>query len=214
MKRFTFNDLEYEEDHLVYPVEEDTLLLLRSIEHELCKNKGRFLEMGCGTGLISLRAASMGWDTFSVDIEPRALGLVRRNLRLNGLNGRQYLSDLYQGIPRSCKDSFDLICFNPPYVGSGKASLSRRDGMALEGGPGGWEKAYLFLIGSTRFLNEAGRVQILMKPQWDNEMSAIGQHYGSLEKGEINEISGERFSVWTLTQKQQLYPSSKNRKTD
>jgi ribosomal protein L3 glutamine methyltransferase len=51
-----------------------------------------------------------------VDVDPAALALARRNVRVHGLEQRVRVveSDLLDGLPRGM--TFDLILSNPPYV--------------------------------------------------------------------------------------------------
>lgn len=46
---------------------------------------GRVIELGCGLGLPGLTAAQLGYEVTVTDNEPRALELVRKSARANGL---------------------------------------------------------------------------------------------------------------------------------
>ncbi len=78
------------------------------------KNK-IILDMGCGSGILSLIAASNGAYVTSVDINPRAVEATTINVEQNKLSDRihTFQSDLFKNIPRESR--FDVILFNPPY---------------------------------------------------------------------------------------------------
>lgn len=88
-----------------------TKLLMQFLEEVDLKNQ-EFLELGCGTGLISVLAAQKGAKVTSSDINPKAI----ENVRLNALNNKVELfaveSDLFQNLQ---KKHFDYIVVNPPY---------------------------------------------------------------------------------------------------
>ena len=72
----------------------------------------RFLELGSGSGIISLLAARKGALVTSSDINPLAVENTRENAVKNDLEVTAVQSDLFKNIPG--KD-FDYIVINPPY---------------------------------------------------------------------------------------------------
>ena len=71
-----------------------------------------FLELGCGTGIISLLAASKGAKVVSSDINQTALKYLKDSAQKNKLELEIVYSDLFTNIHQ---DSFDYIIINPPY---------------------------------------------------------------------------------------------------
>ncbi len=155
-------DIRYIEREGVYPVREDTLLLIDAIIPFLEGDVGSFLDMGCGTSLISLIGSKLGWDVTSIDREPRALSLLRSNLALNSLDSRSYLSDLFDGLPWSNRD-YDLIAFNPPYLSNLGGG---REEVPLAGGIRGFEIAARFLVGASNRISRSGRIFIINAMDW------------------------------------------------
>lgn len=49
---------------------------------------GRVLDLGCGTGVWSLRLARRGWDVTGIDIVPKAVRAARKRARNAGVEGR------------------------------------------------------------------------------------------------------------------------------
>jgi release factor glutamine methyltransferase len=72
----------------------------------------KFLELGSGSGIISLLASRKGaWVTAS-DINPLAVENTKENAKRNHLVVNVIQSDLFKNIPDK---SFDFIAINPPY---------------------------------------------------------------------------------------------------
>lgn len=71
-----------------------------------------FLELGCGTGLLSVIASKAGARVTASDLNSRAIRNVVRNAELNGIAIQSIHSDLFDKIE---KQTFDWIIINPPY---------------------------------------------------------------------------------------------------
>ena len=197
-----FGNIQYKEMDKVYPVSEDTLFLLGSVKRLLEKDDGRIMDMGCGVGLITLFASSLGWEVISVDREPLALENLRSNLAMNKLSSDLYLSDLFEGIPRKYEGSFDTISFNPPYLPHENIPIDRRADMALVGGENGHEVAEKFIRASSDFLKVGGRVIMLAYSSWVKkiDIGSIGSMIPNVKFKE-KEIDGERFMIMELVKK-------------
>jgi release factor glutamine methyltransferase len=70
-----------------------------------------FLELGCGSGLISIAAAKAGANVTSSDLSHTALENTKQNAISNKVNLAIIHSDLFDNIPAI----FDMIIVNPPY---------------------------------------------------------------------------------------------------
>ncbi len=99
----------------VYPPREDTDLFARRLIN-LGPGRGRkFLEIGCGSGALSLLASSLGWKVSSCDINPFAVVACRGNLESHSLEGRVKEGGVGpEEFPFTGK--FDLIIWNLPYI--------------------------------------------------------------------------------------------------
>jgi release factor glutamine methyltransferase len=95
----------------VYRPSDDTFLLARAVSEQV-KPGMRFLEVGCGAGLVSLVAAHIGAHVTCTDANPRAVALARHNARENKLTLEAHDTDLMAGL----KGPFDAVAFNPPYL--------------------------------------------------------------------------------------------------
>lgn len=72
----------------------------------------RVLDVGTGSGLLALFAASRGARVTALDINPLAAETARRNAGANGLEIDVLESDLLENLP---PQTFNFILVNPPY---------------------------------------------------------------------------------------------------
>ena len=71
-----------------------------------------FLELGCGSGYISILAANKGAKVTATDISSTALDNARYNAEKNEVRIAFYHSNLFENIK---KQKFDFVAINPPY---------------------------------------------------------------------------------------------------
>ena len=71
-----------------------------------------FLELGCGSGLISIMAAKQGAVVTATDINPIAIDFLKGNSMRNNVKIELIRSDLFKNIS---SQKFDIIAINPPY---------------------------------------------------------------------------------------------------
>lgn len=102
---------------VLIPRHETELIVERAIELLAELPSPRFLEIGIGSGCISVailkhcpKAAGL-----AVDISEPAIEVARRNAEMHRVGDRLeiLLSDVYKDLPKA---QFDLIVSNPPYV--------------------------------------------------------------------------------------------------
>lgn len=70
------------------------------------------LELGAGSGLLSLLAARYGAQVTASDLNKTAVVTLIKNAASNNLQVQCIHSDLFQQIPAQC---FDYVLINPPY---------------------------------------------------------------------------------------------------
>lgn len=88
-----------------------TKILLDFIKPLNLQNKS-VLELGCGSGIISLFASSKGANVTASDINPIALDALKIASKKNNASISILNSDLFDAIKNK---SFDYIIINPPY---------------------------------------------------------------------------------------------------
>lgn len=112
-RKFRFENLEVLVAPEVFPPHftVSTKILLNYIKELDLKGK-TFLELGCGSGIISLFAASRGALVTATDINQIALTSLEKAKIKNGLDVSIVYSDLFENIS---ENRFDVIFINPPY---------------------------------------------------------------------------------------------------
>ncbi|MCZ6702635.1 MAG: methyltransferase [Ignavibacteria bacterium] len=88
-----------------------TKMLLNFVDTLNLKSK-IFLELGAGTGIISILAAKKGATVYASDISSKAVENVKLNAAKNNVQINIFTSDLFKNIPDM---QFDYIIINPPY---------------------------------------------------------------------------------------------------
>ena len=92
-------------------------VLAELLESEaLSPKEASVLDLGCGTGVLSVIAASNGEKVVATDLNPQAVRCTRINAILNGVEKRVTVrqGDLFEPVRG---ESFDVVLFNPPYFG-------------------------------------------------------------------------------------------------
>ncbi|MDQ3111586.1 MAG: methyltransferase [Bacteroidota bacterium] len=97
-----------------------TKLLITFLEKQQLSGK-RFLEMGSGSGMISIFAAQQKAVVTACDISPLAVECTLGNAKNNGVSISVFQSDLFSSLPAQ---QFDIIAVNPPYYKKNPASIA------------------------------------------------------------------------------------------
>lgn len=121
------------------------------------------MDMGSGSGVVSIFAAAGGAESTAVDINPAAVKAVMHNAEANGLNSRikAVQSDLFKELSSSQK--FDIIFFNPPYYkGTPQNDLEQ----AFKGGEN-LEVISRFLTDAKNFIMPSGEIYFIVSSDMD-----------------------------------------------
>jgi release factor glutamine methyltransferase len=156
----------------VYPPREDTYLLISAIE---VVPDERVLEVGCGSGLVSLHMAKSGAKVTAVDINVAAVECTRRAAAANRVALETYESDLFSAV----QGRFDLIVFNPPYL-VGDEQPGYMIDRSWAGGQTGTEVLRRFLPGCTEHLHPKGRIVLVVSSHMDQH--ALASAMGGFEQ--------------------------------
>lgn len=180
------------DDPEVYPPSEDSILLIQSLD---IKPGERVLEIGCGSGVVSIHCALEGALVCCGDINPRAVSLTKKNAETNGAAIIVRITDVYSAFP----ERFDTVIFNLPYLPVEEEGLLAR---SWSGGPDGLGPLPELLAHAPEHLNEGGRVIIVVSSLMDQgrlkatlgnrPVKTLGELSLFFEKLSVLEIGGFR----------------------
>ena len=119
-----------------------------------------FLEIGSGTGIISVLAAIRGARrVVAVDVNPTAVRNTRENARLHRVAKRErfhvYLGDVY--VPLGRKQKFDVIFWNTPFGYVRRKNISLLERAVFDPG---YRSTTKFVLGARRHLKPGGRLLV------------------------------------------------------
>lgn len=129
----------------VYAPQTDTHLLGRVLRREGATAGSDVLDLGTGSGMLTVEAARLGGRVTAVDISWRAVAATWFNARLNGQTLRVRHGDLTAAVPGR---RFDLVIANPRYVPSPSAVPAKGGARAWDAGADG--RAHIDRICDTR----------------------------------------------------------------
>ncbi len=158
MRRILFQNILLDVPDDVYFPSDDSFLLA-GCSGDL---EGRILELGCGSGIISLSNArrNSSNDVLGIDINPSAVYASERNAQANDIKNACFIeSDLFSAIGDR---EFDFVIFNPPYLPTSREErLQGRINTAFDGGRNGHGIIDRFLLSVDSCLSPRGSVLLL-----------------------------------------------------
>ena len=153
-----YDGIQLELSKNVYQPAEDSFLLVEQAK----KLRGRILEIGCGSGIISLICAREGGketQVRGVDINPEAVECAKANAKRNNINAEFIESNLFEKVP---KTKFNGIVFNPPYLPTEEEEKIEGElNHAFDGGIDGRVVLERFLNEFSDYLDEDGVVLLV-----------------------------------------------------
>lgn len=156
---------EIETDDLVYLPSDDSFLLAENLE---IKEGQSVLEIGTGSGIVSMYASLLTDDVTATDINYNALELAEKNFKINNIDTiKLEFGDLFEPV----KDQkFDVILFNTPYLPTDSDDIINDDlNYAFDGGLDGRNVIDRFINQVSNHLNDKGIVQMIQSSLSDNE---------------------------------------------
>ena len=139
----------------IYYPSDDTYLLLDTLKSELTYTDKCFLEIGPGSGIITLASYDFFKKLTVVDIDVNVVNYIKKikdEFSLTKLTIKK--SDLFKEIENK---TFDVIVFNPPYVPSEQIEV-----FSTDGGKKGSEIILKFIVSLKKHLTKNGVCYLLV----------------------------------------------------
>ncbi len=134
----------------VYGPAEDTFLIM---DHIIPGNN--VLEIGCGSGIISIYCSKMGRKVTCCDVSEEARKCCERNAMRNHVELEILDSQLFNRID----GKYDTIIFNPPYL---PTDDRYEEAAQWNGGQQGFDAVRPFLRDATFHLEDHGSIYIIL----------------------------------------------------
>ena len=127
----------------VYPPREDSFLLCEAIAELNFGKNTNALEIGCGSGIVTIMMSGLGWKVTAYDVNPFAISATFGNLKNLNLHKNACVIEGGLGEGLEITKEVDLLVWNIPYldVEKGSSVLSPIEDAAMIDIPhGGWGK--------------------------------------------------------------------------
>jgi release factor glutamine methyltransferase len=162
----------------VYRPQHDTWLLADALNEAGITPGADVLDIGCGTGALSIAAARTGPRSITaVDVCRRAVWAARINTALRGIRAEVHHGDAFEIVAGR---TFDLVLANPPYV-PGKDGLPRGRHRAWDAGLDGRSLLDRLCANAPLLLAEGGTLLIVHSGLCDAEKTLSQLRGGGLK---------------------------------
>ncbi len=155
------------DENVLIPRPETEILVDKVIEYIKNNNVANILEIGTGTGIISIaislyfRDKERELQIIAADISDEALRNAKKNIDFHNITNISLLkSDLFESI----QGKYDLIISNPPYISEEELKISDKEitdfepRYALVGGKVGIEYYQNILQSAGHYISEQGKI--------------------------------------------------------
>ena len=152
-----------------------------------------FLEIGSGSGLISIYAARKNAFVTAIEISHKAVEFLEKNSRLNNVDIKVIQSDLFDNLPRQ---AFDIIAINPPFY---KKNATNEAEYAWYCGVNGEYFKKLF-SGLRNYIHSRSRVIMILSEDCDVKMISgyASSNYFKLEKKLTKRVKWEYLYIYEI----------------
>jgi len=158
-----------EKDPNVYDPAEDTMLLAKNLD---VKINDQVLEIGVGSGFLSLIASQKAESVVGIDINPHAVRLAKINAKHNNVTNVEFIvGDLFTAI----RGKFSLIIMNPPYLPQSVDDKHGPIDFSWDGGKNGRYLTERFIKDVDNYLSNNGRIQIIQSTlsEYDRTINSL-----------------------------------------
>ncbi|MBI2666921.1 methyltransferase [Candidatus Woesearchaeota archaeon] len=184
----------------LYPPAEDSYLIQKHIPEFA---QGRVLDMGTGSGILTLSAIRLSQvrEVVAADKNPEAITALKKKIKEEHLRKITPIeSDLFSAI----QGSFEVILCNPPYLPQdeemSKLSTDHSTNLSLYGGKKGWEFTEKFFHEAGKFLFPGGKILYLFSSLTNKKKveEIITRHLFTFRELERKKIAFEELYLYLV----------------
>jgi release factor glutamine methyltransferase len=162
----------------VYRPQDDTWLLAEALDEAGIRPGAAVLDIGCGTGALSVAAArTKPRSITSIDVCRRAVWAARVNTVLRGVRAEVMHGDAFALVAGS---TFDLVLANPPYV-PGRDGRPRGRNRAWDAGVDGRVQLDRLCVNAPLLLAPGGTLLVVHSGLCDEEKTLRQLRGGGLK---------------------------------
>ncbi len=146
----------------------------------------KLLDMGCGSGVLSVAAAKLGAEVYVSDLNQEALDATKQVATLNDVKINDYfLMDRFESFPKSYQGFFDTIICNTPSLPDETDKVLRERNNAIEWNQSGKDARLVLsslIYNSKKYLKNSGIGSLLITASdlqdWDKTQTELVEIWG------------------------------------
>ena len=153
------------------------------------------LEIGCGSGIVTMVLATLGWEVSACDLNPFAVSATRGNMENNGIPGSHRISESGVGENLVLPERTRLVIWNLPYLGREDEDneFEKIEEMAWSDIPSkGWGGELLNFLESQDNVNELLALMVLRRSPREKVRSLTGRKRVDLTYPWFGETRGRK----------------------
>ena len=157
-KRTYFGNCVFDVNDNVYEPAEDSFLFAENLE---VPKGAQVLDVGTGSGILSILAAEKAESVLTIDLNPYAVRCAKENAKINHIRDKMVFmqTDLLTALIENAK--FDLILFNAPYLPSAENESESWIGRSWVGGINGRQVIDPFINQVPSHLKPNGKILLM-----------------------------------------------------
>jgi len=157
-KRTYFGNCVFDVKDNVYEPAEDSFLFAENLD---VPNGAQVLDVGTGSGILSILAAEKAGNVLTIDLNPYAVQCAKENAKINHMLEKMAFmqADLLTALNENAK--FELILFNAPYLPAAENETDSWIGRSWAGGINGRQVIDRFISQAPSHMKTNGRILLM-----------------------------------------------------